>query len=97
MPARIPCLLAALLLLSGCAWSTRGVKPVQPPPLDLRCDAGPIQCSGPCPALSRWETGRYEDLERAFLADTVAHAECSAKLEACQQCIQRGRDAGTIR
>jgi hypothetical protein len=97
MTVRTLFLLTVVLMLSACATSTPVVKPIDLPPVDAQCDEGEIQCSGPCPALQKWTTGRYSDLEQVAIADTAAHAACAAKARACQACLQRLRDKGVIR
>lgn len=67
-----------------------------PPAIVAGCDEGPVQCTGGCPALQRWTSGLYSDLEQVVISDTAAHAQCEAKLKACQACLRRLQAKGVI-
>lgn len=91
-----------MLIASACTTTPVPVTPPKVEPFDLRCDAGPVRCSGACPTLPEWPaeadgSGDFDRLLALGPADRAVLAECQAKLRACQACLQRGRDEGVIR
>lgn len=83
-----------MLSASAC---TTNPSVTQRPPLDVGADAGPVPCSGVCPAFPPWKTGDFDELIGLGAANQQVLEQCEAKLKACQAALKRARDAGVIR
>jgi hypothetical protein len=47
--------------------------------------------------LPEWTSGNFDDLLALGAYDRLTLSACSAKLKACQACLNRGREAGVIK
>jgi hypothetical protein len=84
--------IGALLLLVGCDTVRLQLKPTEQP--DLKCSA---QCFVKCDPLPKWNDGDRTHEDTIVYVDGLMYGQCSARHDACTQCLTDAKTSGAIK